>query len=571
MRKIVVFACLLCLLCTLFVGASAATGAKSVSSHATVTSDGRCQITLTAAIHLDSPVEKLRFPLPKNAENITVNGSHARTKRENGLKQVDVSGFVGKTAGDFTLTFNYSLPDLVRTNEAGLLELTLPLLSGFAYPVQAMEFTVTLPGEITAKPAFSSGYHQANIEKDITCATTGPMVTGTSQVELKDHETLVMTLVVSDEMFPRTIITPPDMETVNVIAIVCFAIALLYWILFLRNLPWWPGKQPAPPEGYGPGEMGSVLHLQGGNLNMMVFSWAQLGYLHIRAEKNGPVRLVKQMEMGNERSSFEQRCFKMLFGNRDVANASSRRYGAVYCAVEKLRPNLTALIHPKSGNMMVFRILAVLTGLFCGVGLAVLLSEGTAMQWFWIVVLGAAAWLSSLQIQLWARYLYAPQQRKLWVSLGWCGFWLLLGLFAGQLNTAAALVFSQLLAGLLLAFGGRRTYAGKQAMEQAMSMRRYFKTVSSQDLRQIGQSNPEYFHQMMPYAMALGADHAFARSFGKELVGQCPYISDGLNIEMRAGQWRLQMRRILERMNTLPEQTRTEKIMAFVESLRKLK
>ena len=31
----------------------------------------------------------------------------------------------------------------------------------------AMEFTVTLPGEITAKPAFSSGYHQANIEKDI--------------------------------------------------------------------------------------------------------------------------------------------------------------------------------------------------------------------------------------------------------------------------------------------------------------------------------------------------------------------------------------------------------------------
>lgn len=569
MRKFVVFVSLLCLLCTLFVGASAATGAKSVNSYATVTADGRCQITLTAAIHLDQPVEKLRFPLPKNAENITVNGSRAKIKREGGLKQVDISGFVGKTAGDFTLTFNYTLPDLVKTNEAGLLELTLPLLSGFAYPVEAMEFTVTLPGEVTAKPAFSSGYHQANIEKDITCTTEGPTITGTSQVALKDHETLVMTLTVTDEMFPRTIITPPDLETVNVIAIVCFVAALLYWILFLRNLPWWPRKLPTPPEGYGPGEMGSVLHLQGGDLNMMVFSWAQMGYLHIRAEKNGPVRLIKQMEMGNERSNFEQRCFKMLFGNRDVANASSRRYGAVYCAVEKLRPNLTALIHPKSGNLMLFRILSALTGLFCGVALGVMLSDGAALQWFLTIVLGGAAWLSSWQIQLWARHLIAPQRRKLWTGLLLCGIWLVIGLLAGQISSAAALVFSQLFAGLLLAFGGRRTPAGKEAMEQAMSMRRYFKTVSAQDLRQIGQNNPEYFHQMMPLAMALGADYAFARSFGKEIVGQCPYISDDINVEMRAGQWRVRIRKILERMNTLPEQTKTEKVIAFVESLRK--
>ena len=565
MRKFTVFIALLCLLTTLFVGASAATGAKSVSSHATVSADGRCQITLTAALHLDAPVEKLKFPLPKNAENITVNGSRAKTKNENGLKQVDISSFVGNTAGDFTLTFNYALPNLVQTNEAGLLELTLPLLSGFAYPVQAMDFTVTLPGTITAKPAFSSGYHQANIEKDITTTTEGPSITGASQVELKDHETLVMTLTVSEEMFPRTVITPPDVETVSLIAIGCFAAAFLYWLLFLRNLPWWPGKQPTPPDGYGPGEIGSVMHLQGGDLNMMVFSWAQLGYLHIRMEKNGAVRLLKQMEMGNERSNFEQRCFKLLFGSRDVANASSRRYGAVYCAVEKLRPNLTALIHPKSGNLTVFRILGALTGLFCGVSLGVLISG----SWFWIVVLGGAALLTGWKIQLWARQLYAPRQRKLWTGLGLCGLWLAVGLLSGQTGTALGLVLSQLFVGLLLAFGGRRTPAGKQAMEQAMSMRRYFKSVSAQELKRIGKNNPEYFHQMMPFAIALGADKAFARSFGKEMIGQCPYISVGMDTPMRAGQWRAQMRRILEKMNTLPEQTRTEKLFALIETLRK--
>lgn len=565
MRKITVFAVLLCLICSLFVGASAATGAKNVSSHGVVSADGKCQITLTVALHLDAPVENLRFPLPKNAESITVNGSHAKTKSENYLKQVDISKFVGNTAGDFTLTFHYSLPNLVQTNEAGLLELTLPLLSGFAYPVEAMDFSVTLPGEITAKPAFSSGYHQANIEKDIVCTTEGAMVTGTSQVALKDHETLVMRLIVTDQMFPRTVITPPDLETMNIIALVCFLLAFLYWILFLRNLPWWPNKQPTPPDGYGPGEIGSVMHLQGGNLNMMIFSWAQLGYLHIRLENNGMVRLIRQMEMGNERSSFEQRCFKMLFGSRDVANASSRRYGAIYCAVEKLRPNLSALIHPKSGNLMVFRILTALTGLFCGVSLGVLLSG----SWFWVLVLGGAALLTSWKIQRWAWYLYAPQKRKLWVGLSLCGLWLLGGLIAGQGNTALALVMSQLIAGLLLAFGGRRTPAGKQAMAQAMSMRRYFKNLSSQDLQRISQSNPDYFHQMMPFAMALGVDKAFARNFGKEMVGQCPYLVGGMDTPMRAGQWRARMRKILEKMNTLPEQTKTEKVMQFVESLRK--
>ena len=73
----------------------------------------------------------------------------------------------------------------------------------------------------------------------------------------------------------------------------------------------------------------------------------------------------------------------------------------------------------------------------------------------------------------------------------------------------------------------------------------------------------------MPFAMALGADKVFARSFGKEMITQCPYISGGADTPMRAGQWRAMMRRILEKMNTLPEQTRTEKIFAFVESLRK--
>ena len=149
MRKCVALFSLICILLMLTVSAGA-TAAKSVSAHATVSHDGTCQMTLTATIHLDQVTEDLRFPLPEKSANVTVNGARARSHIENGLRQVNLNSVIGKAVGDFTLNFTYTLPNLIVTNEAGLLELRLPILSGFAYPVQALEFSVTLPGAVTA-------------------------------------------------------------------------------------------------------------------------------------------------------------------------------------------------------------------------------------------------------------------------------------------------------------------------------------------------------------------------------------------------------------------------------------
>ena len=37
------------------------------------------------------------------------------------------------------------------------MQLQLPLLSGFGYSVDVLEFSVTLPGNVEALPTFSSG------------------------------------------------------------------------------------------------------------------------------------------------------------------------------------------------------------------------------------------------------------------------------------------------------------------------------------------------------------------------------------------------------------------------------
>lgn len=566
MRRILVVITLICIICGLSVSAGAATTAKSISTYATVANDGSAQVTLTANIHLDQTAENLQFALPGKASNVTVNGARARSRVENGLRQVDISGIVGKAVGDFTLTFTYSLPNLIVTNDVGQLEMQLPLLAGFAHPVQALEISVTLPGPVTAKPAFSSGYHQANIEKDLYYTTSGATITAISQVELKDHETLAMTLLVTEEMFPQTRIAPPNLGTVSTLTTVFLLLSLIYWVIFLRNLPTWPTTRPTPPEGYTAGELGSILCLQGGNLNMMVFSWAQLGYLLIRLQPGGRVRLYRQMDMGNERSAFEQRCFKQLFGRQDTVDTGSARYGELYLSVQKMKPNLAALMHQKSGNIHVFRGLAAVSGLLGGVTVAIGLSSGAALQWFLVIVLGTLALYSSYQMQSWAVNLFVPDRRKLWICLGLCGAWLVLGAVAGQFAIGLGMVLGQLFAGLLAALGGRRTTAGRQIMGETLGLRRYLRTVSQGQLRSICQNNPEYFHRMMPYAMALGVDKRFAGQFGKLSIGPCPYISTGTDSTMRASQWRSLMRRVLKAMNTKPEHSKFEKLIALVQS-----
>ena len=563
MRKILVFFVLFSLLCSLVFSAGAAPAAKSINAYASVSTDGTCQVTLTVTIHLDQPTDDLRFPLPEEAGSITVNGSRVFSRTENGLRYVDLSGTVGKVAGDFTLTFIYSLPNLIVTNDAGLLELRLPILSGFAYPVQNLEFSVTLPGAVESKPAFSSGYHQANIEKDITYTVSGPTVSGVSQVELKDHETLMMTLFVSETMFPQTRITPPDFQTVSTLMTVFLVLALVYWVFFLRNLPAWPAPQTTAPEGYIAGMFGSVLHLQGADLHMMVFSWAQLGYLLIQLDRGGRVYLHKQMDMGNERSAFEQRCFRELFGRHQRVDTGSLRYVETVRNVAKMQPNLAAFIHRKTGNLRVFRALAAIGGLFGGVWLGLGLSTGAGLQWFWGIVLGSLALLSSWYIQRWAAFVMVPEKRRLWYTLALCGVWLLLGILSRQTSAALTLVIGQLVAGLLTALGGRRTREGRQAMGDILGLRRYLASVPRSKLDAICNKNPEYFHQMAPYALALGVDARFARQFGGRLIDPCPYIAAGTNSAMHAAQWCRLMRRVLRSMEARYQRSTIEKITYF--------
>lgn len=556
MRRILAGIAAILLIVTLAVPARAATGASSIQNQTLVSSNGTCQVVLNLTLHLEGGVDALSFPLPGNAKSVTVNGSGARGHRSGDVLEVDLSRLVGGLVGDFALIISYSVPNAVKTDGNGKLILTVPMLSGFAYPISEMSFTITLPGEVTAHPSFTSGYFQTSIESCIAYTEEGTAITGYFTQPLKDRETLAMVLEVPKELFPQDPVKQWRADMDDIAMYVCAGLALLYWLIFLRCLPPRRLRVSGPPEGLTAGDMGSALTGRGPDLTMMVLSWAQMGYILIHLDRNGRVILHKRMEMGNERGAFEVRCFRTLFGKRQMVDGTGDAYARLCRSLMTAPANTHGWFRPGSGNPRILRILAAGIGVFGGMSLAIALGGDSILTGLLIFLMclagGAASWI----IQSGAACLFLHDKAKLWLGLGCCALWFILGAIAGEPGIAAGVVAAQVLFGTAAAYSGRRNPVGRQAMAQVLGLRRYLRTADPIQVQRIFQTNPEYFFSLAPYALAFGVEQDWAKRFGAVRLPGCPYLTTGMDGHRTALEWARLMRKAVsaleEKQKRLP-------------------
>ena len=178
----------------LCIPASAESAASSVDMLCTVNSEGDCLVTMTVNLRLEAAMDKLQFPLPANAKNISLNGSPVSTSRGSAATLVDISKLSQDYVGDVSMRFEYTIPEAVQItkvnegqkNEDWKLMLSIPLLSGFDYPVESLSFTITMPpGKITERPSLTSIYRQASIESDIPFKVAGSQIIGSTKTDRK--------------------------------------------------------------------------------------------------------------------------------------------------------------------------------------------------------------------------------------------------------------------------------------------------------------------------------------------------------------------------------------------------
>ncbi len=541
-RRIFALALCACLLFGLALTVRADSAASSIQIYASVDEDGRADVTMTVRLRMEETVESLYFPLPLDATDIKLNDGSVSFTRGTGSIQVkldkDITGYVG----DHVLTFQYKIPNVVRMVEdpntgKSKLTLILPLLSGFEYPVSSVSLTVMLPEPIEGRPVFKSTYHQDNIDKILSVNVSNNMITGLISSPLKDHETLSMTMVVPETMFDG-VSTYVRVGNPEVVPMVILAVAaIVYWIIALRGYPLLRARRNSPPEGVTAGELGSRLTMAGTDLTAMVFSWAQMGYLLIQLDDRGRVWLHKKMDMGNERNGFEAKTFASLFGRRDIVDATGVRYASVARKLAALNPAKKIMLSPNCGNFLIFRGLMCAVQLICGFCFAMNFTGKIAFQVLLAIVLSALGAISGWLIQQGMFRIHLRYKLPLILSLVLSVAWVLLGVWAGQWVIGLMSVLGQLLAGLMTAYGGRRSDLGRQNATMILGLRHYLKSVDRAELKRIQQNDPEYFFNLLPYAMALGVDAAFASRFGNQKMADCPYFDCGVKSKLLPEEW----------------------------------
>ena len=558
---------------------SAQSTASKIDTFCTVNADGDCLVNMSVTLNLETASDNLTFPLPLNAENVLLNKSAARTAKGQKSLQVDIGRITGGGVGTFTMQFDYMVPGTVyvdqehqedETLESGEktgrktqpLVLDLPLLSGFSFPVESLNFTVYLPGTITTAPRFYSVYHQNSVESMLNVVVDGTMITGSSTSVLNDHEGVNLEMNVTHEMFPNIQIYEREGNP-EVYPMIGFAVlALLYWLVFLRCAPLIRYKTVSAPEGIAAGELGCRLTLAGGDLTMMVMSWAQLGYLLIQVDqRKDRVILHKRMDMGNERSLFEIRIFNTLFSSRNSVDATGYSYAKLVRKVAKMVPGEKTMCKTASGNMKLFRAFACLVQVFCGICVAMNMTHIRALQIILAIIFGVFGAVSAWQIQEIAYRTHLRGKLPVFIGLGLMVVWILLGILCGQWIIPLVSTLGQFLFSYLAAYGGRRSDLNRHDVGQILGLRHYLKRLPREDVDHVIKQEPDYFFEMAPYALAMGIMKPFARNFGRRKWEMCPYMITGIQTHLTAGEWAAILRRTTDRMDQLAHRMDLERWM----------
>lgn len=543
MRRIV--ALVLCIF--LFaVPVHAANAAASVSTTAVVDENSACFVTIEADIRLDDPARGLKFPLGTDIDSATLNGTPAPLSQSGGTTSVNLSHLDGKT-GLYTCTISYRVNSVVAADDDGKQVVTVPLLYGFPYPVEQMSFRVTMPSEFETEPAFYSGYHGQDIERQMSTTVEGTVIVGRVEQEMKDSETLFLTLDAPAGMFPASRTFGGSLGFDAAAMGICAALATLLWLATMRCLPRIAPRRATVPEGISAGQMGCYLVRRSADLPAMVLQWAQLGYLIIHLDDNGRVFLHKKMDMGNERSSFELRCFRDLFGRKQMMDVSSYRFQKVCekCA-SMSRRSMNGYRFPM-GSTRLFRLISCLIGFFAGIAMGDTIS--TDHNWRLVLMgsMGIAGFLLCWLIQDGMSCLHLRGKASLKLGILATAFSMTAGVVCGCTGYALGAVAWNLLAGLMSAYGGRRTENGMRIRTEILGLRQHMRKAGSSELRRILASNRNYYFELAPYALVLGVDKQFAQKFGDARLPACTWLVSGID-SRTAPEWYPQLREVYAAM-----------------------
>lgn len=515
--------------------------------------DSNCYMEVELILYLPTPTAQLALPLGPGAKNPVVNGTPVQIQDIGGVPGVLLNKEAG-FSGTLSISMTYTLENCVTGDSKRILNIPL-LAEGFAYPVDALQFQLTLPGPFEETPDFVSAYLGADVDNFMDLQIREGVITGTLKTPLRANEHLSMTLETTQEMFPKKVVTGQYAPTCNLLALLCAVIALVYWLIRLRYRPVRAVKQSQPPVDVPPGEIGCRLLAQSPDLALTIIHWAHLGYVSLHFAKDQDILLHKRMDMGNERSEYENRLFQRLFSQRPIVTCSSSFYQSFAKEISQSKPRIKGQFKRHSGNPIHVRFLSVTCAFFAGVSAADMVTPPMEGRMFPLLIWGVLWALCALMIHPGLKSLFSRNNKPGRAALvGVVGLVVLGVLSRAWAHTFFCLLF-QCVVSVLIVFGGKRSEIGRMTLQSLLGFRSYLSSLSRTKLSEIMEQNPLFFYDMAPYALALGIDRQFATQFETLRLPPCPWLDSDIPQGNRAPEWYPILRQIAQILQGQPSLT----------------
>lgn len=511
-----------------------------------VDNHGQAKITVSVDMTIPTGMTTLDLPIGSGAGGLVsaMNCKRVRTEEGFALRLRDEAGI----SGNRTFVFSYSLGQVIRDAGEGQ-RLSLEVIApGWQWPMESAAFTVNLPAPFEGTPAYEGGYHADLVDDYWTFETGETSITGLSGESLLDHDDLQITLDL-----PAGYVTVRNTLAGWLSLLLIAALALAggaYWYLRLFSPLPTVYLHTTPPRDAGAGDLPLIHSAASPSLPVQLTEWAALGYVHIRMGKKGRVRVLRTAPMDWSRSRLEIWAYQNLFANENVCSCGGRRFAGLCRRYEELAGSWwrRKLFSRRGGSPLLLRVLAAAAVAVAAMGTvlaAPLFGTARVILLVLAVPVGFAAGIVVQQGPL-------AYVRRNWIWVSVSGAVLLVMLIAaralgGFLIMAAAMAL-QLLAGMGIVRGGRRSKFGRTILSQTLGFHRYLAHVDQKELGVRLREDSQFFYHMLPFAEAIGQGQTFANGFGEIRLGPCPWLHGLRNPPRTAGAFYEVYRRLLRCM-----------------------
>lgn len=518
----------------------------------TVAEDGSYTAAVTAHLSFSEADTAISIPLGEHVDAADAAGYDSRLREDSdGLVWLTLStdeSFL--LPGSFSFTFAGTLP---YTVEDGQTAVSVPLLCAqWPGEVSGVTFSVTMPQSVELDTVrLSSGYYGELTGKTVTLSADAATLSGGFTGSLLDHESLSLDFTLEEAYFVEPtavqVMFSPDRLIVPLLVLVLLA----YWFLTLRSVRARCRTQMNPPDGVCAGDVPLLLHGTRPNAALTVVQWASLGYVSMYSGRAGAVALARTMGMGNERKGYEQRLFAALFAGAQTISGTDARFRD---CCERIERPLTAywrrrLFDRQSGSPALLQLGAAVCCAVAGFRAGRAIEQLFMPHWLLGFLLAAAGLIGGLLVINGMQALRRRTKPVLALAglAALCALLLLGGMTGVRISMVLACAMA-CFAGLVCAYGGRRSRSGRDMLARLRSLRRFLTTAEPKQLRRLLRQDPQYFYRLLPFAEALGVGRAFAARFGDVRLEPCEWYQAGGAETQTASEFYTQFRAAVKAM-----------------------